>query len=139
MLALVRSNYVAHPAFYSADQLTLTIENQLEQPEFDESRAQVHGLSTFKITGQSNEVTLLLIEAAYLVVYGNVDGGSERAVEFLRKVGRMAVYPYFRAHVSMTSAEGQLNIPMLPAVTIATFETGGISITWTRGTESAAD
>lgn len=58
---------------------------------------------------------ILSIEASYLIAYDQIEGGSENAMEhFMNRVGKMATYPYFRAHVSHINGEAEASLPLLP-------------------------
>lgn len=134
LLTMVRSHHLTAPAFFVAEELQLRMTHEWEHAEFDGEDAQ--GVCTFRVLASHADEELVSIEASYLVVYSNAQslGGEVAAVDFLRKVGRMAVYPYFRAYVSFVSAEAQLNVPMLPTLNIGAFDDGdGLHLDWARG------
>ena len=61
------------------------------------------------------------IRASYLVEYRAVGDSEEIAVAYLKDVGRMAAYPYFRTHVATLLSGAQLMLPPLPVITMGTF------------------
>lgn len=61
------------------------------------------------------------IRASYLVEYRAVGDNEEIAVAYLKDVGRMAAYPYFRTHVATLLSGAQLMLPPLPVITMGTF------------------
>lgn len=59
----------------------------------------------------------LSIDVAYVVVYGGIEECiEEQVIRYMRRVGRFATYPYFRAHVSQLSWESGVNLPILPTI-----------------------
>jgi preprotein translocase subunit SecB len=74
---------------------------------------QINWSATVK-KGRSKAVS---IEAVYFIIYAGVpEVEEEHALAFLRRVGRFATYPYFRALVSRLSSESGLNLPILPVL-----------------------
>ena len=72
---------------------------------------------TWTISARQNRRRLLSIEVTYLIVYAGLEGCIEEAVvRYLRRVGRFASYPYFRAHVSQLNWESGANLPILPTI-----------------------
>ncbi|MGX5850833.1 hypothetical protein ACWGTO_27520 [Mesorhizobium sp. PL10] len=60
---------------------------------------------------------LFSIDALYVITYEEVARVEEvHAFAFLKRVGRFATYPYYRALVSRLSAESGLNLPPLPVL-----------------------
>jgi hypothetical protein len=57
------------------------------------------------------------LSATYLVSYEELEGQSESAVRlFMKRVGVMACYPYFRAHVAQMSWAARISLPPLPII-----------------------
>ena len=52
------------------------------------------------------------------IVYYNIstDCDASHAIAFTKKVGLMACYPYFRAHVASTASLANAEIPILPTI-----------------------
>ncbi|WP_366655616.1 hypothetical protein [Fodinicurvata sp. EGI_FJ10296] len=68
-----------------------------------------------KSKSESDASPVLSIEARYLIAYDQIEDGSEDAMKhFMEKVGKMATYPYFRAHVSHINGEAEASLPLLP-------------------------
>jgi hypothetical protein len=60
---------------------------------------------------------LFSIDALYVITYEDVAKvGEEHAFAFIKRVGKFATYPYYRALVSRISAESGLNLPPLPVL-----------------------
>lgn len=69
------------------------------------------------ITIRRGRKTLVNIAATYLVAYSDVAAVEpEHALAYLRRVGRFAVYPYFRSLVAVLSETGELALPTLPVL-----------------------
>ena len=64
-----------------------------------------------------DEEESISITATYHVFYSNlVDCDLDAITRFMKRVGRFATYPYFRAHVSQISWESSTNLPLLPTI-----------------------
>jgi len=81
-----------------------------------QGRGIASGRWKFRVSAVSGRKKLILINAEYLVVY-EFHGealDAEHVEYFVKKVGRVAVYPYFRQLVSFYSAAGHADLPVLP-------------------------
>lgn len=65
----------------------------------------------------------------------NATFAESHELEFSRDVGRMAVYPYFRAHVAILVSSAGVVLPPLPSINIGTFRNRNTLVgkTETRG------
>ncbi|MDR6292370.1 hypothetical protein E9232_004910 [Inquilinus ginsengisoli] len=71
----------------------------------------------FKIDVRCKRKIVLSVDCSYLVIYSGIKEMNKAAVEaFMRRIGRFAAYPYFRAHVSQLSWESNTGLPVLPTI-----------------------
>jgi hypothetical protein len=72
---------------------------------------------TWTVSFRRNRKRVLFIDAVYLLVYVGLEDCIEEAVyRYMRRVGRFASYPYFRAHVSQLSWASNTSLPLLPTI-----------------------
>jgi hypothetical protein len=75
------------------------------------------GTIAFEASVSVGEVKEFDLSATYVVSYEGLEGQSESAVRlFMKRVGVMACYPYFRAHVAQMSWAAQVHLPPLPVI-----------------------
>lgn len=127
VLTMVKSKHFTAPRYFAAGNLALFLSQDWDGAQVHEG--DVHGVCNFRLlavdeANSESPETVVHIEASYFIGYGNAGSliAKGEAIDFLKKVGRMAVYPYFRSHVSNIAAAAQLDLPLLPTVTIGTFE-----------------
>lgn len=59
----------------------------------------------------------LFIQAKYVLFYDGISECDKESISmFMRKVGKFASYPYFRAHVHHVSGEANASLPILPTI-----------------------
>jgi hypothetical protein len=111
------------PEFYSAispDAATaaapkLSFDHDFASVQYTAADQILVGEIHWNVSGKVGRSTPLKINAIYLIAYVNVpDVGTPHAEEFMRRVGRFAVYPYFRAFVAQTSWSAMTDLPVLP-------------------------
>ena len=84
---------------------------------YDSQHGSVAGIFVYHFTAKDGRKNAAKCSAEYAVFYRvPADAKEEAAKGFCRNVGMFAAYPYFRALVSRFSSEGNLNLPMLPAI-----------------------
>jgi hypothetical protein len=89
--------------------------DNLSDPIYSAEHHLLAGQFNWEIIVRKGRKKLLTINATYLVSYDNVpDVSEEAAVAFLRKVGRFAAYPYFRALVARLTSDARTDLPILP-------------------------
>lgn len=84
---------------------------------YDSKDGLLGGQISWSASVKKGRSKIVSIEAVYIILYGGVpEVEEEHALAFLRRVGRFATYPYFRALVSRLSSESGLNLPILPVL-----------------------
>lgn len=128
-LHLVSSTFRVRPTFFATDTLTLRLSTTWSNESYDAQRTfgicewacHVYEGGAAENQKHPKEETLLSSGAQYVIEYDNVGMDGEAATAYLRDVGRMATYPYFRAHVAMLQSASNVVLPPLPPINIATF------------------
>lgn len=122
-IKLIRLNFDVRPKFFevmSSDVPpepvpTSSFDNKFENLSYDAQEGVLGAQILWSAQMKQSRIKLLAIEAHYIIVYENVAVVEERhALAFLKRVGRFATYPYYRALVSRLSAESGVNLPVLP-------------------------
>ncbi len=124
-LKLVYSEFDLKPEHAQGEPLSLEIGTHWVEQEHRADEGAVVGVCEWLFRGtRDNEAreAMFVVKARYLVHYSRVDADEGAAIAFLTDVGRMAVYPYFRAHVAMVTGAGGLVLPPLPTINIGTFQ-----------------
>lgn len=84
---------------------------------YDEQRRSVAGVFQFHFIAKDGRKHAAKCSAEYIVFYRTPEGATEEGAKgYFRNVGMFAAYPYFRALVSRFSAEGNLDLPVLPTI-----------------------
>lgn len=80
----------------------------------------LYGLLTFEVICRHGRKRVLHASARYLASY-HVDGDCSQAdgETFVSRVGRVAVYPYFRSLFATFASEAGLQMPPLPMLSLA--------------------
>lgn len=80
----------------------------------------IYGLVNFELVCKRSRRHVLRTRSRYLVQY-RVNGGCSQddAELFMARVGRLAVYPYFRSLVAKLVAEAGIMFPPLPVYSLA--------------------
>lgn len=75
----------------------------------------VYGFIRFAATGKAKRTRVIQITGKYFVSYC-VAGGCDQEIAdlFMRRVGRLAAYPYFRALAASLASQAGLSMPPLP-------------------------
>lgn len=131
-LHLVGSIYKLQPDFFGAPPpLMLRLSTEWHYHHFKENR--IWGMcgwactvmqgdpSKVKSPDQPEAEALIEAQAEYFVEYLAVGEDEAPAKEYLFDVGRMATFPYFRAHVAMLLNGSSIVLPPLPTINIGTF------------------
>jgi hypothetical protein len=120
-IALYRSNFVVLPDYFlSMD------DEKAPKPGYSGSFGGYYfdaesGRATcewkWRIIVSEKRKKTLTIDVVYLIIYGGLQNFTEdNVVRYMRRVGRFASYPYFRAHVSQLNWEAGTNLPILPTI-----------------------
>jgi hypothetical protein len=125
-LRLVSSKFYAKPEYYVANTqedadgkpfLKRGFTWRHEALGYDPEGGILSGFFFWQITVRKGRSKLLDAEATYLVSYAKVPPvEDDPALAFLRKVGRFATYPYFRAYVAEMSWASSADLPTLPVL-----------------------
>ena len=120
-IALFQSHFTVESGYFSARRSENPprprYAGEFGTHHFDASDGQAGCEWKWAITLTHERKKLLSIEVVYLIAYdGLKDCDEQQVVRFLRRVGRFATYPYFRAHVSQLNWEARLDLPILPTI-----------------------
>lgn len=92
-----------------------------ESVNYDQDAGIAGGSMEWSVSVQTGRKKGLKVKAVFLIVYENLQRLNPEAVEmFIETVGRVAIYPYFRNHVSQLSWQSGAKLPILPV--ISTFD-----------------
>lgn len=118
-IRLLKSSFAMEPEGLSINRTNWRLAYRCEvvTVSFDAERKVVSGLVDAEASWKAGRKRLFFVKASYVVAY-DLRGtpGEEAATRFVRRVGRFAVYPYFRAHFSGLTAQAGVNIPPLPVM-----------------------
>lgn len=120
-IALYRSNFVVLPDYFgSMDEKNgpkPSYGSRFGTYYFDVESGRATCEWKWRINVREKRKRTLTIEVVYLLMYGGLKDFSEKnVVRYMRRVGRFASYPYFRAHVSQLNWEAGTNLPILPTI-----------------------
>lgn len=120
-IALVRSKFFVIPQYFIEEEQAkspkLEYQAQMHNPNFDADRGTASCEWHWVIASKSKRKVTLTAEAIYVIVYSGLkECDSEAVTAYMRRVGRFATYPYFRARVSQLSWESGTNLPVLPSI-----------------------
>jgi hypothetical protein len=91
------------------------LECMFEWANFDSEDGFLSAALQYKVEIFAKRKRILSIVAVYIIAYENVPPVEEvHALAFVQKVGRFAVYPFFRSIVSTLAGESRLDLPILP-------------------------
>jgi hypothetical protein len=120
-IALYRSNFAVQPDYFASLQ-----KEEAPKPRysggfgnqyFDAERGRATCEWKWEIKVSDKRKTTLSIDVVYLIMYSGLENCSEdNVIRYMRRVGRFASYPYFRAHVSQLNWEAGTNLPILPTI-----------------------
>lgn len=121
---LVHSSFDLAPAQSEEETLRLQIATRWIDESYEQELGRIGGICEWAFLGVREQETepRMRIVARYGVQYSRVGEEPDVASAFLRDVGRMAVYPYFRAHVAVLASEAAMMLPPLPSINIGTFQ-----------------
>lgn len=121
-ITLVATNFLAKPEYYKAlsdddEKLRRGYGSTFSGFSYDGTSQALSGQFEWGIEATLGRKKLLHVKATYFIVYEDVpDVGNEHAEAFIKRVGKFATYPYFRALVSQISAESRANLPIMPVL-----------------------
>lgn len=96
-----------------------TIDNSVADVFFDSEDGIAQADFVWSVDIRAGKKKVFFAEAKYGVLYDGLETLKESAVRsFLKRVGRIAVYPYFRALVAHLAADAGANLPTLPVYKI---------------------
>jgi hypothetical protein len=88
---------------------------ELKNATLDDETGVAVGIFAWWIDVSHGDKQLLNLTAVYTVTYSGLKGREADAVRrFIDRVGRFAIYPYFRSLVSQFSWASEANLPILP-------------------------
>lgn len=124
-VCLTSSSFQVQPALYEAEhEPNKFLRSRLEGVELAGDVA--FGFWSWRVIGvvppdtapPDNEAdAALFVSATYLIQYADLEGCSKEAASlFMRRVGRMTAYPYFRALVAHYASDAALTLEPLPII-----------------------
>lgn len=85
-----------------------------------EDTGRLYGVLHYEVICRHGRKRLLSANASYLITYQvNGDCSQTDGEVFVGRVGRVAVYPYFRSLVATLVADAGLQMPPLPVISLA--------------------
>jgi len=99
------------------ENINLAFKDDCETIWFESEEGSASAIWVWDISARDGRAKCLSIRAKYLIIYDSLEECAEPAVHaFLRRVGRFATYPYFRARVSQLSADSGADLPIMPVI-----------------------
>ncbi len=84
---------------------------------FDPKLGLVGGEFAWSLTAKAGRKHLAKLRCVYICYYTGLEGRDKAAaLAFLKRVGRFATYPYFRALASQFSWGSEADFPLLPVI-----------------------
>lgn len=114
---LIHSAFELQPSYDESarDQRDLGFGGELREFKLDEKTGVARGYFSWWIEGTVAKKPVVTLSTAYVIAYAGLAGRDKDAVRrFIDRVGRFAVFPYFRALASQFSWAADLNLPPLP-------------------------
>lgn len=120
-LLLTASQFVLKPSYFSErrkeGRVRYVYGTDVKAETYDASAGNASCVWNWSTEAMVGKTKLLSISASYMIIYVGIEDCNEEAVKrFLKRVGRFATYPYFRAHVSQISWESSANLPLMPTI-----------------------
>lgn len=124
-IRLVSLDFSVQPEYYAAlrrspvakKQLKKVYDSGFSQFAYDSKTKILGGSFDWLITISESRKKLLVVKVSYKVTYRNVpDVGDVHSAAFVRRVGKFATYPYFRALVAQLSWEAKAELPVMPVL-----------------------
>ena len=115
-VVLMRSQFEVHPDYFDPDApREHGFASGDPQIHFEQHLGTVVGMFPWNLEVTRAEKPLLTLACTYTVRYSGLRGQDAGAVEaFVRRVGSLAVYPYFRAFASQIGWAAGAELPILP-------------------------
>lgn len=115
---LIESNFSIVPAFFEAgDEGSLNLDVVELHGKFDEDSRVTTCIFQFENSKKKGRKKLFSLRDKFVVFYKiPVECDEFHAVAFARRVGVMACYPYFRAHVAQAASLANAEMPILPTL-----------------------
>jgi hypothetical protein len=115
---MTESRFDMKPGALDTDEAALRheISSEVEEAIID-AEGVLYGFIRFFASSRHKRQRMIHVTAKYFVTY-HVDGGCDQAEAdlFIRRVGRLAAYPYFRALVATLGGQAGVQLPPLPIV-----------------------
>jgi hypothetical protein len=116
-IRLVSSTFKLEPDAYARreDSWKQSYGCELERSIFEEGEDFAFGYFDASATIKIANKKILTLKSKYIIFYDVNGAPSSLAVdEFIKRVGKFAVYPYFRAHFAEVCSQAGLNVQPLP-------------------------
>ena len=122
-ITLLESHFVVKPTYFELENDKIPKEKLYYEHDFFEfNYTPDHNVASatfrWRVLAKKGRRIDLDLKVNYLIIYEGVESLNTEAVEaFVRKVGKFATYPYFRAHASQVNWESGVKLPVLPVIT----------------------
>jgi hypothetical protein len=115
---LIESSFNILPAFFDGeDEGKLGIEVVEVSGSFDEGSRVATCIFEFENFKKKGRRKVFTVKDKFIVFYHiPIDCDEFHAVAFARRVGVIACYPYFRAHVATTASLANAEMPIMPTL-----------------------
>ena len=120
-ISLYHSNFTVKPDYFGSqrkeDAPKPRFRGDFGDHYYDKETGQAGCEWKWGIVVREGRKTLLSIDVVYFILYAGLENrDADQVTRFLRRVGRFASYPYFRAHVSQLNWESGANLAILPTI-----------------------
>lgn len=116
---LIESTFNVLPSFFELgeDEGSLCLDVVDLHGKFDPESRVSTSIFQFENSKKKGRQKLFVVKDKFVVFYRiPLDCDEFHAVSFARRVGVMACYPYFRAHVAQTASLANAKMPILPTL-----------------------
>ena len=97
--------------------LKFSYSNEVEDIDFDSEEGVLGANFVWNLTVRAGNKVVVKLVADYVCFYSNVKGADRvAAAAYLKRVGRFATFPYFRALASQMSWASEADLPVLPVL-----------------------
>lgn len=121
-IMLLKSDFEVHPEYFQMQaekqfSQKLMFGSEVDDPIYDKKKGSAAAEFTWILYQKVSRKKVLKLTVKYLIAYNNLEGQNAEAVcAFVKKLGKFATYPYFRAHASQLSWESGAELPILPII-----------------------
>jgi hypothetical protein len=120
-IALIRSNFAVLPEYFislnTKDAPKPRYAGEFGDYHFNAEKGQALCEWKWEISITKKRKKTLYIYVSYHLLYGGLENcDQDQVIRYMKRVGRFASYPYFRAHVSQLNWAAGVDLPPLPTI-----------------------